>query len=155
MMSHDREISGVQIASSLLQLPTYYTAHDKFVNVPLYWLRQHVHNAMTVPDFTTGGTFESIPEEDCLLAQSPSQSSPVTRFDDYKWRGKDLEDLCFFEYCMLIRRNPITDSLSSDVAFDPQHPRHRVQLQRIATRPSQVMMERGLVFSISLRLGTL
>ena len=42
MLSHDREISGVQIASSLLQLPTYYTARDRFVNVNLHWLRQHV-----------------------------------------------------------------------------------------------------------------
>lgn len=26
-LSHDREVSGVQIASSLLQLPTYYTSN--------------------------------------------------------------------------------------------------------------------------------
>jgi hypothetical protein len=34
-LSHDREISGVQIASSLLQLPTYYTNNYNFVQVNL------------------------------------------------------------------------------------------------------------------------
>jgi len=38
-LSHDREISGVQIASSLRQLPTYYTVNDNFVQVNLWWLR--------------------------------------------------------------------------------------------------------------------
>ncbi|PVH69294.1 hypothetical protein DL98DRAFT_505961, partial [Cadophora sp. DSE1049] len=36
-LSHDREISGVQIASSLLQLPTYYTGNYIFVQVNLWW----------------------------------------------------------------------------------------------------------------------
>jgi len=35
-LSHDREISGVQIASSLLQLPTYYTDNYNFVQVNLW-----------------------------------------------------------------------------------------------------------------------
>jgi hypothetical protein len=35
-LSHDREISGVQIASSLLQLPTYYTGSYNFVQVNLW-----------------------------------------------------------------------------------------------------------------------
>ena len=37
-LSHDREISGVQVASSLLQLPTYYTSNYNFVQVNLWWL---------------------------------------------------------------------------------------------------------------------
>lgn len=34
-LSHDQEISGVQITSSLLQLPTYYTDNYNFVQVNL------------------------------------------------------------------------------------------------------------------------
>jgi hypothetical protein len=34
-LSNDREVSGMQIASSFLQLPTYYTANDDFVQVNL------------------------------------------------------------------------------------------------------------------------
>jgi hypothetical protein len=44
ILSHDREISGVQIASTLLQLPTYYTVNYNFVQVNLWWLRQYVRS---------------------------------------------------------------------------------------------------------------
>jgi intergrase/recombinase len=35
-LSHDREVSSVQIASSLLQLLTYYTSNYNFVQVNLW-----------------------------------------------------------------------------------------------------------------------
>src|SRR6267378_1932906 len=35
--SNDREISGVQVASTLLQLPTFYTINDKFMSINLWW----------------------------------------------------------------------------------------------------------------------
>jgi hypothetical protein len=120
----------------LLQLPTYYTARDRFVNVNLHWLRQHVRSAMVFPNASTAANVQPPAEENCLLG--PTETGPVSRFDDYRCRGKDLEDLCFFEYCMLIRRLPVADSLPSDLSFDVQHPRHEQQVQRIATRPSQV-----------------
>jgi hypothetical protein len=43
MLSHDRKISGGQRASSLLRLPTCYTARDRFVNVNLHWVKVHRH----------------------------------------------------------------------------------------------------------------
>jgi hypothetical protein len=39
-LAHDQEISGVQIASDLLQLPSYYTNTVKFVHINLWSLRQ-------------------------------------------------------------------------------------------------------------------
>src|SRR4051812_8922166 len=39
-MSHDKEVSGVQIASSLLQLPAYYTPHTQLHHINLYYLRR-------------------------------------------------------------------------------------------------------------------
>ena len=38
-MSHDKEVSGVQVASSLLQLPAYYTPHTELHRINLYYLR--------------------------------------------------------------------------------------------------------------------
>lgn len=35
---------------------------------------------------------------------------------------------------------PTSSNYGSDTAFDPRHPRHRQQVQRIARRPSQVMI---------------
>ena len=37
-MSHDKEVSGVQVASSLLQLPAYYTPHTELHHINLYYL---------------------------------------------------------------------------------------------------------------------
>jgi hypothetical protein len=41
-LSRDREISGVQVASTLLQLPTFYTVNDNAVRVNLWWLRRYI-----------------------------------------------------------------------------------------------------------------
>ena len=38
---HDREISGVQVTSMLLQLPTYYTVNYSFTRINLWWLRRY------------------------------------------------------------------------------------------------------------------
>jgi hypothetical protein len=62
-LSHDREISGVQIASSLLQIPTYYTNNYNFVQVNLWWLRQYVQAAMVEP--ASKDSTDLIGEEQC------------------------------------------------------------------------------------------
>ena len=41
-MSHDKEVSGVQVASSLLQLPAYYTPHTELHRINLYYLRRRL-----------------------------------------------------------------------------------------------------------------
>jgi hypothetical protein len=93
-LSHDREISGVQIANSLLQLPTYYTENYNFVSVNLWWLRKYVRIAIE-------SASDSISEEQCAF--QPDNNFPISRFDNCKWRGPDLSHLSFFEYCMLVQ----------------------------------------------------
>jgi hypothetical protein len=39
-MSHDKEVSGVKVASSLLQLPGYYTPPTELRRINLYYLRR-------------------------------------------------------------------------------------------------------------------
>jgi hypothetical protein len=85
-LSHDREISGVQIASSLLQMPTYYTDNYNFVQVNLWWLRQYVQAAMVEP--ASEDSTDLMGEEQCTY--QPGDEAPVSRFDNYKWRGPDL-----------------------------------------------------------------
>src|SRR6266516_5669207 len=96
-LSHDREISGVQIASSLLQLPTYYTENYNFVQVNLWWLRQYVRAAIDMIDSPADDPTNLISEEQCVY--QPGNKAPVSRFDNYKWRGPHLAHLPFFEYC--------------------------------------------------------
>ena len=83
-LSHDREISGVQIASSLLQLPEYYTKNDNFVQVNIWWLRKYIQKAIESFESTTQD-IESIGEEFCTF--QPKDKAPASRFDNYRWRG--------------------------------------------------------------------
>jgi len=133
-LSHDREISGVQIASSLLQMPTYYTDNYNFVQVNLWWLRQYVQAAMVEP--ASEDSTDLMGEEQC--AYQPGDEAPVSRFDNYKWRGPDLAHLPFFEYCMLVQTKNVRDAIAADVEFDPTHPKHGIQVQRLARKRSQV-----------------
>src|SRR5205814_5150998 len=60
-------------------------------------------------------------------------------FDDYKWRGLDLAHLSFFEYCMLVQTRKRHDATTSDVDFDPKHPKSDVYIQQLACTESQVI----------------
>jgi hypothetical protein len=134
-LSHDREISGVQVASSLLQLPTYYTSNYDFVQVNLWWLRKYVRTAIESIESLFDAS--SIGEEQCMLDRG--DKGPVSRFDNYKWRGPALAHLTFFEYCMLVQTKPKDDAKASDVEFESSHPKSGTHDQRLASRQSQVM----------------
>lgn len=43
-LAHDREMSDVRIANTLLHLPNYYTVDTKFVRVNLWWLRHYIRD---------------------------------------------------------------------------------------------------------------
>ena len=45
-LSHDWEVSGVQIASLLLQLPSFYTSNYNFVQINLWWLKQYMYTTI-------------------------------------------------------------------------------------------------------------
>ena len=136
-LSQDREISGVQIASSLLQLPTYYTANDNFVQINLWWLRRYVHVAMIPIESQPELSSESLDEERCTFQSA--DTAPVSRFDNYKWRGPDLSDLTFFEYCMLVQTKRKEYATAFDAEFDHKHPMSATHVQRLASKHSQIM----------------
>ena len=135
-LSHDREISGVQIASSLLQLPDHYTANDNFVQVNLWWLRQHVRATM---EPTAPAATDSTPLDDEQCVYQPEDKVPSSRFDNYSHRGPLLSNLSFFEYHMLVQSRRKQNSTQTDIEFDPAHPRSDRFLQHLATKKSQVL----------------
>ncbi|KAL6405631.1 hypothetical protein AUP68_11392, partial [Ilyonectria robusta] len=135
-LSHDREISGVQVASTLLRLPTYYTINYNFVRVNLWWLRRYVR-AIVQPGSPAGANSSGpMGEEPC--AYEAGDTAPVSIFDNYKWRGPHLAPLALFEYCMLVRTMYIREAIAEDVEYDPNHPRCATHVQRLARTPSQV-----------------
>lgn len=136
-LSHDREVSGVQIASSLLQLPTYYTSNYNFVQVNLWWLRRYVRAAVDLAESLGDDETSLMDEEKC--AYRPGDKVHVSRFDNYKWRGLHLAHLPFFEYCMLVQTKNARDAIAADLEFDPEHPKHDILVQRLARKKSQVV----------------
>jgi len=135
-LSHEREISGVQIANSLLQLPTYYTRNYNFVQVNLWWLRRYVRMAIESIESLDGNSPDSIAEEQCTF--QPGNAAPISRFDNYKWRGPELADLTFFEYCMLVQVKRSDDGTAFDIEFDSKHPKSHTHIQRLARFESQI-----------------
>ncbi|KAF9884384.1 hypothetical protein FE257_001840 [Aspergillus nanangensis] len=117
-LSHDREISGVQVASVLLQLPTYYTINYNFIRINLC------------------PSSDPMAEEPCTYERG--DTAPVSVFDNYKWRGPHLASLALFEYCMLVKTKDVRDAIADDVEFDPHHPRYATHVQRLAYTLSQV-----------------
>jgi hypothetical protein len=81
-LSHDREVSGAQVASTLLQLPTYYTINYNFMRVNLWWLRQYVR-AIIQPDSAQSSS-SSNPMAEELCTYEISGAAPVSIFDNYK-----------------------------------------------------------------------
>ncbi|OKP09974.1 hypothetical protein PENSUB_4620, partial [Penicillium subrubescens] len=135
-LSHDREISGVQVASSLLQLPTHYTISYNFVRVNLWWLRRYIRAIIQPDNLQSSHSSDPIAEEPCTY--ETGDTAPVSIFDNYKWRGPHLAPLALFEYCMLVKTKNTRDAIADDMDFDPDHPRYATHVQRLARTSSQV-----------------
>ncbi|OKO97720.1 ATP-dependent DNA helicase PIF1 [Penicillium subrubescens] len=135
-LSHDREISGVQVASVLLQLPTYYTINYNFTRINLWWLRRYIRAIIQPASVQSSASPDPIAEEPC--AYETGDTAPVSIFDNYKWRGPHLAPLALFEYCMLVKTKHVRDTITDDVDFDPDHPRYATHVQRLARTPTQL-----------------
>ncbi|KAJ5367173.1 hypothetical protein N7541_001114 [Penicillium brevicompactum] len=134
-LSQDREISGVQVASTLLQLPSYYTLNYNFTRLNLWWLRRYVRSLIHPERFQNAVPSETIGEEPCNFDQSTNALANI--FDNYKLRGDPLSSLCIFEYCMIVRTKRLQDATTEDIPFHETHPRHRTHLQRLVRSASQ------------------
>jgi hypothetical protein len=93
----DREISGVQVASTLLQLPTFYTVNSNFISINLWWLRWHIRSIVGFRATEREGN--SLPTEEEPCRYEAGEKTPVTLFDNYRCRGPLLASLSLYEYC--------------------------------------------------------
>lgn len=134
-LSQDREISGVQVASTLLQLPFYYTLNYNFTRINLWWLRQYVRAVIQPEQIQRTSSTNPIAEEPCNYDHVAA--APTSIFDNYKFRGDLLSPLSIFEYCMLVGTKRIQDSSTHDITFNDQHPKYHTHLQRLARSQAQ------------------
>ena len=132
--SNDREISGVQVASTLLQLPTFYTVNDKFISIDLWWLRRYIRAAIHAQSPSNDGTSLPTDEEPCRY--EAGEPEPVSVFDNYKWRGGPLASLSLYEYTMLVQTRHQRNARFDDVSFDASHPRSGTLTQHLARNHS-------------------
>jgi hypothetical protein len=127
-LAHGQEISGVQIASSLLQFPGHYASYSKFAHVHLSHLRSHFRALLQG---------SSTSEDDSCMLHART-CLPKNRFDNYRWRGESLKDFSFFEYCMLVQTGPMRDASSADCPYDTTHPKHSAEVQRLVKTLNQI-----------------
>ena len=123
-MSHDKEVSGVKVASSLLQLPGYYTPLTELRRINLYYLRRRFGALIQ-----RSGDEEGTNEEQ--VAIYPNRNFHASIFDDYRWRGSDLKDLSLYEYVKVIKKRAAEHRTGGDLDFDVQHPEHGKMTQVI------------------------
>jgi hypothetical protein len=134
-LAQDREVSGVQVASTLLQLPSYYTLNYNFSRLNLWWLRRYFRSIIPLGQPDDAGSSDTLGEEQCNY--DPGAAVPANIFDNYRWRGGLLSPLCIFEYCMLVRTKRLQEATTEDIPFYDTHPRYRTHVQRLARSVSQ------------------
>ncbi|KAJ5142747.1 uncharacterized protein N7515_001534 [Penicillium bovifimosum] len=135
-LAHDREVSGVQVASTLLHLPSYYILNSKFIRVNLWWLRRYVRAFQPPEAATAFHPHDTVPDEPCTFRTGDTVS--VSMFNNYKWRGVRLASFSFFEYCMLVQIRSKQGTLPDNFEFDPSHPKCSTSVERVARSKSQI-----------------
>jgi hypothetical protein len=129
-MALDREVSGVQVASSLLKLPDYYAPRSELRRINLYYLRRRFEALIRRSTDDDG-----INEE--RVSVTWATRAKISIFDDYKYRGAVLKSLCLYEYVKLVRKRSAEDRTERDLDFDPRHPEHGLKSQIIRDKKSK------------------
>ncbi|KAL3488652.1 hypothetical protein BJX62DRAFT_227187 [Aspergillus germanicus] len=81
-LAQDQEVSGVQVASTLLRLPSYYTVSTQFVRLNLWWLRRYVRAIRNPSDSTSHlGASATMSEEPCTF--DIGNTAPRAALDDF------------------------------------------------------------------------
>ena len=141
-LAQDREISGPQVASSLLNLPDYYTLPTKIRRLNLGQLRrrfEHINVANPVA-FEQG-------EEPARV--TGAEKAPRSVFDHYHYRGPPFSKFCLYDYVKLVTVLPIRSGTTRDIAFSSEHPDHEELIQRFSERMSPNTYTVALVGSLS------
>jgi PIF1-like helicase/Helitron helicase-like domain at N-terminus len=128
-MAHDKEVSGVQVASSLLQLPAYYTPSSELHRINLYYLRRRLPALIQHSDDE-----ESRNEE--VVTLRLNHHFRVSSFDNYRWRGSELKDLCLYEYIKIIKKEKSDPTTRKGLRFHKDHPEYGKMTQIICNPES-------------------
>jgi hypothetical protein len=132
--AREREISGVAIANHILQQPALFLplGEQRKVNINLFWVKFEVSRvaclsrASEVPD-----SLEQT-SQDQYSTFTTTRHQPYTLYDNYRYRGNLLVDVCFYEYCCQVQVLKLERTRTSDIRFDQHHPNYHSICQRVA-----------------------
>lgn len=143
-LTGDREVSGPQAASYLLDLPDYYTLHPKakIRRLNLGQLRLRFQRIiMAEPGLIWGE------EEQTRVIKA--KKAPQSLFNHYYWRGPSFSDFCLYEYFKLVDVKSMTQATSRDIRFLPEHPNYDNLIQQYSEKSSAPTFVVTLIGSLS------
>ena len=132
--AREREISGVAVANHLLQQPAFFLplGNQRKVNINLFWVKFEVARIACLSRDSELTEDLQQTSHDQYSTFTANRRQPTTMYDNYRYRGTELADICFFEYCCQVQVRNLEHSRSSDVRFDAQHPSYDSLCQRVA-----------------------
>jgi hypothetical protein len=132
--AREREISGVTIANHILQQPAFFLplGEQRKVNINLFWVRYEVTRIAALCQESE--LLEELEEtgENQYTTFTANSGQPTTIYDKYRYRGSELQELCFYEYCCQVTTIKLQYSRASDLRFDKEYPIYDSLCQRVA-----------------------
>ncbi|CAP93024.1 hypothetical protein PCH_Pc16g03540 [Penicillium rubens Wisconsin 54-1255] len=107
-LSHDQEISGVQVASVSLRLPIYCAVNYSLSGINLWALRRYVRQFQ--PDNVERSRSSGLR----AAVHCAYETAPLSIFDNHKWRDPHLAPVGLFIY-MLVGTKDIHHAIADDV----------------------------------------
>ncbi len=145
-LAYNRKISGPLVARYFLELPDHYTLSDNVKSINLAILRKRF------PEFALH-IYEPRSNIDDFVRLQRQISALPTMFDHYCCRGVRLKKFCLFVYMRVVNIYSRKLANSSNIEFEPSHPKYQTHLQRHFTKtmnPAEVKLLGPLFDSDSL-----
>ncbi len=135
-LAYNQKIGGPLVASYLLRLPDHYTLSDNVKSINLAILRKRF------PEFALH-IYKPRSNVDDFVRLQRQISAPPIIFDHYCCRGVRLQKFCLFVYMRIVSIYPQKLANSSDIEFEPSHPKYQTHIQRHFTKlgsPAEVKL---------------
>ena len=115
-----REVGVPEAISHLLKFPDHYT-DATFVNIHTTHVLRHMHDLAQHQDMERDIDVDAEENEfNSEIIVTDRRFCTVSLFDDYAYRGLELEDYCLYDYCaQFYKRRKL-----SGLPFDTHHPQH-------------------------------
>jgi hypothetical protein len=101
-------------------------------NINLFWVRYEVTRVAALCQESE--PLEELEEtgENQYTTFTADSGQPTTIYNKYRYRGSELPELCFYEYCCQVTSIKLQYSRASDLGFDKEYPNYDSLCQQVA-----------------------